>query len=150
MRKILFLACILGMRCLLSAQDNRTSWSNLSVLHPGQRVQIVEINLTKHSGTFVNFSDTALSYHQPAGEQTLRKEDVKSVKLTERHRLRNTLIGGAVGAGAGAGVVAGSWEDRGYLGGKGVGAEVGAAFGFIGGAIVGALLPNHRMIYSAN
>ena len=149
--RILIGTCVLGLPCVSWAQTNRASWANLSVLQAGQKIQIVDMNSKKHSGTFVNVSDTAVSYHEAAGEQTIQKQDVRSVKLMEnKHRLRNTLIGGAVGAGAGTGIGAASWENDGFLGGKGVGAEVGAVFGFVGGAIVGALLPSHKMIYSVN
>ncbi len=151
MRKGLFLICVLGLSCVAWARSNRTSWANLSVLQAGQKIQIVDMNSKEHSGVFVRFSDTAISFQEAAGEQTIQKQDVRSVKLMKnQHRLRNTLIGGAVGAGAGAGIVAGAWENHGFLGGKGVGAEVGAAIGFLGGAVVGALLPSHEMIYRVN
>jgi hypothetical protein len=151
MRKGLLLICVLGLPCVSWAQTNRASWTNLSVLQAGQKIQIVDVNSKKHSGTFINVSDTAISYQEAASEQTIPKQDVGSVKLMEnRHRLRNVLVGGAVGAGAGAGIGAASWENRGFLGSRGVGAGVGAVIGFVGGAIVGALLPNHKMIYSVN
>jgi len=151
MRKALLPICVLGLTCISGAQTSRASWANLSVLQAGQKIQIVDMKSEKHSGTFVNVSDTAISYQEAAGEQAIQKQDVYSVKLMEnKHRLRNTLIGGAVGAGAGAGIGAASWENHGFLGSKGVGAEVGAAIGFVGGAIVGALLPSHKMIYRVN
>ncbi len=151
MRKGLFLICVLGLPCVSWGQANRASWANLSGLQPGQKIQIADMNSKKHSGTFMNVSDTAISYQEAAGEQTIQKQDIRSVKLMEnKHRLRNTLIVGAVGAGAGAGIGAASWENHGFLGSKGVGAEVGAVIGFGGGAIVGAMLPSHKMIYSVN
>ena len=151
MRKGLFLICILELSCASWAQTNRASWTNLSVLQAGQKIQIVDMNSKKHSGTFVNVSDTAVSYQEAASQQTIQKQDIRSVKFMEnKHHLRNTLIGGAVGAGAGAGIGAASWENHGFLGSKGVGAEVGAVIGFVGGAIVGALLPSHKMIYSVD
>jgi hypothetical protein len=150
MRKGLFLICVLGLSCVAWAQTNRASWANLSVLHAGQKIQIVDMNSKKHSGTFVNVSDTAISYRAES-EQTIQKEDIRSVKLMEnKRRLRNTLIGGTVGAGAGAGIGAASWENHGFLGSKGVGAGVGAVIGFVGGVVVGVLLPSHKMIYSVS
>jgi hypothetical protein len=151
MRKSSFLICVLGLSCVSWAQGNRASWADLSGLRAGQKIQIVDMNSKKHSGTFVNVSDTAISYQEAAGEQTIQKQDVRSVKLMQdKHRLRNALIGGAVGAGAGAGISAASWENHGYLGGRGVGAEVGAVIGFVGGAFVGVSLPSHKMNYSVN
>src|ERR1035437_1589203 len=105
MRKLLFLICVLGMPCASWAQTDRASWANLSALLVGQKIQVVEMNAKKHSGTFVHVSDTAISYQETAGEQTIEKQDVRSVKLMKNNpRLRNTLIGLAVGGGVGAGV----------------------------------------------
>lgn len=144
MRKSLFLICVLGFTCASWGQSGQASWANLSTLHAGQKIQIVDVKLKTHSGTFVSVSDAAISYQDSAGEQTVQKSDVGSVKLMKsKHRLRNTLIGGLVGAGAGAGITAASWEKHGFLGGRGVGTEVGAVIGFLGGTVVGVLLSSH-------
>lgn len=158
MRKSLLLICVLGLSCVSwAAQTNRASWANLSGLQPGQKIQIVDMNSKKHSGTFVSASGTALSYQDSAGEQTIQKQDVSSVKLMKKkHRLRNTLIGGAVGAGAGAGIGAATNHPCSSQSfcvqpiGKGGAAGIGAVVGFVGGAVVGVLLPSHEVIYSVN
>jgi hypothetical protein len=109
------------------------------------------MNSKKHSGAFVNVSDSAITLKDSAGEQSVPRQDVRRVKLTiGNHRLRNTLIGAGIGAGAGAGVTAAGWESHGYLGGKGDGAIVGAVIGGVAGAIVGALLPSHDTVYSVS
>jgi hypothetical protein len=150
MRKSLLPICVLGLSCVSWAQTNRASWANLSGLQAGQKIQIVEMNSKKHSGTFVNVSDTAISYKETAGEQAIQRQDVRSVKLMEnKHRLRNTLIGGVVGAGAGAGIGAASHGNDGFFG-KGTYAAVGAGIGFVGGVVVGVLWPGHLMIYNVN
>jgi hypothetical protein len=150
MRRLLVLVCILGMPCVAFAQNNQTSWENLNALQSGQRIQLVEMSAKKYSGIFVNVSDTAITMQVNGGPQTIQRQDVGGVKLMEnKHRLRNTIIGGVVGAGAGAGIAAASWENHGYLGNRGTGAAVGAAFGFVGGAIIGAVLPSHKTIYRA-
>jgi hypothetical protein len=148
MRRLLFLICILGMPRASRAQTNSASWENLSVLLAGEKIQVVEMNSKKVSGTFVSVSDVAISLQEEGSQQTIGRRDVRSVKLMEHgHRLRNTLIVGAVGAGAGAGIAAASWENSGFYGGKGTGAAVGAVIGGVVGAIVGALLPSHQTIY---
>jgi hypothetical protein len=120
-------------------------------VHPGQKIQVEEMNSKKHSGTFVNFTETAILYQDDAGGQTIPRQDIRRVKLMEnKHRLRNALIGGVVGAAAGAGIGAGSWENNGFLGGKGVGAAVGATIGFAAGTVVGVFVPGHHTVYSAN
>ena len=148
MRKLVFLICALAMPCASGAQSNQASWGNLSTIPPGQKIQVVDMNSKKVSGTFMNASDAAISLRDQSGAQTIQRQDVRSVELMKHaNRLRNSLIGAGVGAGAGAGIVAGMWENRGFLGGKGIGAAVGAAFGCMGGAVVGALWPDHKTIY---
>jgi hypothetical protein len=148
MRKILFLISVFGLSCVCVAQNN-SAWSTLNSLHAGQKIQIVETNAKKHSGTFVSASDTAISYTEADGDHTIEKQDVRIVKLVEHQRRpRHVLIGAAIGAGVGAGITAAAWESDGFVGGKGVGAAVGAAIGGISGAVVGALLPTHSTIYN--
>jgi hypothetical protein len=150
MRK-LWILCILGWPCVASAGSNQATWENLSTLQAGQRIQVVEMNSKKESGTFLRVSDTTISLEEHGGEQTIPRQDVRSVKLKEnKHRLRNTLIGAGVGAGAGAGISAAVWEPHGYAGGRGTGAAFGAVIGVVGGAVVGALWPSHKMIYHLN
>jgi hypothetical protein len=148
MRNIMFLLGVLALPCLSPAQSS-PDWSNLTKLHAGQQIQIVETNSQKHSGTFVSASDTSLVYRETAGEHSIEKQNVQSVKVIEHQRRpRHTLIGAAIGAGAGAAICAAAWEDHGFLGGKGAGAAVGAAIGGVSGAVVGALLPTHSTIYN--
>ncbi len=67
MRKTLFLICVLGTRFVSGAQTDQGSWANLSALQAGQKIQVVDMNSKKHSGTFVNVSDTAISYQGDRG-----------------------------------------------------------------------------------
>jgi hypothetical protein len=164
MRNLWFLICILGIACAACAQGNKDSWTNLSVLHPGQEIQIVEMNSKKHSGTFVNFSEAAILYEDNAGGQTIPRPQIRRVKLMEnRHRLRNILIGGLVGAGVGAAIGAGAFHGctvnasssqfPNCLGpsiGRGEGVAIIAPIGFLAGALVGTFVPGHQTIYRAN
>jgi hypothetical protein len=160
MRKILFLICMLGISCASWAQGDQASWTNLSTLYPGQRIQIVEMNSKKHSGSFVSFTETAIVYEDTAGGQTIPKQDVRRVKLMEnKHRLRNVLIGGLVGAGIGAAIGAGVFHGCtpnppsqfsnciGPSPSRGEGAAILAPVGFLAGAVVGAFVPGHRTVY---
>ncbi len=167
MRKVLFLLCILGMRGASWAQSNPASWENLNTLQTGEKVQVVEMNAAKVSGTFVNVSDTAMSLQVKAGQQMVQRQEVRSVKLMKhQHRLRNTLIGAAVGAGAGAGIGAATHRHvictapcslqnpNTFLGNEASSllsssqaAAVGAVIGLVGGTVVGAVWPSHKTIY---
>ena len=136
MRKLGILLCVLGMPCVVSARSSHVAWDNLNTLAAGQKIQVVEGNSKKDSGTFLNFSDTAISLQGKSGAQTIQRQDVRSVKLMEdKHRLRNTLIGGAVGAGVGAGIGAAAYQPCSPTntfcinpGGRSLPAAVGAAF----------------------
>jgi hypothetical protein len=157
MRKVLLLIYLVGIACASRAQVDRTSWTNVSGLQTGQKIQIVEMNSKKHSGTFVTVSNTAIAYQDAAGEQTIQKQDVRSVKLMEnKHRLRNALLIGGLGAGVGAGIGAAEFHSctsQSFCiqpAGKGAYAGIGAAVGFAGGAVVGALTPSHTTIYRVN
>jgi hypothetical protein len=165
MRRTLFLICVLGTSFVSAAQRDQGLWANLNALQAGQKIQVVDMNSKKYSGTFMNVSETAISYQENEGAQTIQKQDVRSVKLMEnKHRVRNALVGMGVGGGVGAGVGAGieavtfhSCSSQSFCiqpVGKGGSTGIAAAFGFVGGAAVGAavgaLLPGHRTVYRAN
>ena len=147
-RSILFLIFCSGIPCALLAQANQASWWNLSGLQPGQRIQVVGMTSKKHSGSFVSISDTAISYRETNGQQSIPKQEVLSVKLMEhKHRLRNTLIVAGVGAGVGAGIGAAlhkSCSSQSFcldVGGAALPAGIDAVLGRLGGAVVEILLP---------
>ncbi|MGC2619600.1 MAG: hypothetical protein WA414_11205, partial [Acidobacteriaceae bacterium] len=149
MKKLFVLACLLLVSIAGTAQNTASSWQNLNTLTAGERIQVSSTSAKKITGTFVSVSDAELTLQTGAGQQTLAKPAVRTVKrMKSGHRLRNTAIGAAIGAGAGAGIVAGAWENHGFAGGKGAGAAVGAVIGGLAGAVVGALLPVHATIYS--
>jgi hypothetical protein len=157
MRKLLFLICVVGISCTSWAQTDQTSWTNLSFLYAGQKIQVVDMHSKKHSGIFVNFSETAISYQDAAGQQTIPRHDVRRVKLMEnKHRLRNTLIGAGVGAGVGAGIGAAAYQPCSSASfclpsiGRSGTAGIGLVIGFLGGTVVGVLWPSHHTIYSVN
>jgi hypothetical protein len=157
MRKIFLLLFVLGLPCAAFAQADRASWANLSALQPGQRIQIVGMTSKKHSGNFVSISDTAISYRETNGEQSIPKPDVLTVKVMDhKHRLRNTLIVAGVGAAVGAGIGAAlnkPCSSQSFcldVGGAALLAGVGAVLGGVGGAVVGILLPSHSTIYQVS
>jgi hypothetical protein len=150
MRNLLSAILIVATSCAVSGQTHPSTWENLKTLAPGQKIQVVETSQKKHSGVFVNATDTAIVYTRADGDRTVQRQDVRSVKLMKGRHLRNTLIGAGVGAGAGAGITAAAWESGGFFGGRGVGAAVGGVIGGLGGAIAGAVLPSHETIYSVN
>jgi hypothetical protein len=154
MQKTHLLFVVLSLPCVSLAQANPTAWTNLNSLHSGQKIQVIDTASKKYSGTFINASDASLAFAQTSGKQNLQKSDIRTVKLMQnKHRLRNSLIIGAVGAGIGAGI--GAAVHKGCapntfcfdIGGKALPAGIGAVIGGAGGLTVGALLPSHQTIY---
>jgi hypothetical protein len=154
MRSVVIAVCMLGISCVSSAQVGKSSWTNLSALLSGQRIQVVEMNNKKNTGTFLSATDAAITMKEKSGEQTFQKQDVRLVWLMKnKHRLRNTFIGAGVGAGVGAGIGAATGGPCKvpsscffYLT-RGQQAAIFAAPGIVIGAAVGALWPTHEIIY---
>ena len=160
MRSMMMAVFVLILPYLSSAQAAASSWANLSALRAGQKIEVVQMNSKKVSGTFLDVSDTGITLEEKAGEKTIERPDVRRVRLMKnKHRLRNALIGAGIGAGAGAGTGAASYHQKcgpdssgGVICGqpffsKGFDAAFGAAVGFVGGAAVGALWPTSQVIY---
>ena len=153
--KFLVLIWVLMMPCAVFARTDQASWENLSAIGAGHKIQVLELNSKKISGTFMNFSSTNISLQAQSGSQTILRQDVRGVTLMENHhRIRNTLIGVGIGAGVGAGIGAAAYHPctsagfgcAGYAG-RGIPVGIGAVIGAVSGAIVGALWPNHKTIY---
>ena len=158
MRSMVIALCVLGMPCLSSAQADKSSWTNLSALQQGQKLQVLEGNSKNDSGIFVSVTDAAITLKEKSGEQTIQKQDVRIVRLMKnKHRLRNTLIGAGVGAGLGAGIGAATNHPcvpppNALIGcifslTRGQQAAIFAAPGLVIGAAVGALWPTSEIIY---
>lgn len=146
MRKIWFLVCVLAATYTSWAQTGPTSWQNLNSLHEGERIQVLEKNSRKVSGTFLNVSEAAISVQDQTGSQALQRQDIVRVRLMKnKHRLRNAFIGAGVGAGVGA--VTGAGWNTGIFSRQRVAGVLAVAF-LVPGAVVGALVPDHSTIYN--
>ncbi|OFW12743.1 MAG: hypothetical protein A3H27_08365 [Acidobacteria bacterium RIFCSPLOWO2_02_FULL_59_13] len=97
---VLLLATIAG------AQDPEQSWDNLRTLRVGEKIQVVEQKLRSQNGTFVAFSDDAITFQADKDAVTIQRADVFRVSSRERGRSRgrNALIGLAIGASVGLAV----------------------------------------------
>jgi hypothetical protein len=167
MRNIFFLICVLAIHVVALAQKKQPSWESweaLSGLQAGQSIQVVDSSSKKHTGTFLSVSDTAISLRAAVGEQSIQRQDVRTVKLmANQRRAHNTLVGGAIGGamGAGVGAIIGAATHKGCTSeefcldfiGTGGSAGIGAVAGFLGGVtvggVIGALVPSHTTIYDA-
>lgn len=153
MRTLLIALCLLGIPCVSSGQANKSSWTNLNALQPGQKIQVIEMNSKKESGMFSAVTDAAITLQMKSGEQTFQKQDVRIVMLMKnKHRLRNTFIGAGVGAGIGAGLGAATGgpckpSNCFFYLTRGQQAAIFAAPSLVIGAAVGALWPAHEIVY---
>jgi len=132
---------------LLSAQPAR-DWASLGrspAISTGMDIQVRTTDNKRHRGQFKAAEDDALVITTPSGEQRLPRAMVSRVALkTPDHRLRNTLIGLAVGAAAGLslGAVADARCTGNCAEGKTpLGKEVGTGLGAVIGTIIGVALP---------
>ena len=150
------------MRCVGPQRSAR--WENLNTLSTGEKIQIIGMGSKAVSGAFLNVSDAAISLQVSAGPRTIQRQDVLSVKLRKhQHRLRNTLLGAAIGFGAGAGIGAATYHTaqpcppttgfgvclNGLGDSRGLHAAFGAVIGLAGGTVVGAVWPSRKTIYLA-
>jgi hypothetical protein len=143
---------VLGVLAFIFASawvNAQSSWTSLNGLSSGQKIQVIETNSKKHSGTFVSVSDTAITFREGNGERSVQRTDVRKVKLQNQRRARNVLIGTGVGAGIGAVFGAAVAGNGGFVS-RPAGA---AAFGLIGavfGTPIGLVASTHNTVYSAH
>ena len=129
------------------AQTGRESWDNLSQLHAGQKIEVVDMKLKSLKGTFVSFSAEAISLRVMSDEVSVKRPDVMRVSLRENSkRTRNLLIGLAIGAAGGLAAGVGLMErETGYAG-----AVAGTTVLFAAaGAGLGAAFSGYQTIYRA-
>ncbi|MDP2999207.1 MAG: hypothetical protein Q8N47_17095 [Bryobacterales bacterium] len=127
------------MAGVLAAERPEESWTNLNVLRAQQKIRVVRTNLKSIEGAFSACSDEAISLRVKGDLVSVPRAEVFRVTLQERSkRLRNTLIGMAIGGGAalaiGAAVDKSFSEDNEHIAktiftpiGLGAGAGIGAA-----------------------
>ena len=136
-----------------SAQTARDSWDNLKQLQPGQRIEVVDMNLKSVVGALVNVSEEGISLRAQKAADLVTVERAKVYRVTSREsskRLRNALIGAAIGGGLmaiPAGISAVICSNEG-------GICAGTIAGFIAvgagaGAGLGAAVPGYQTIYRA-
>ena len=159
---ILFLAPVLASGQTVNAPDrlwaaqpqaaaDETGWSNLQQVRVGQKIEVVDTNLKRLKGTFLSFSEEAISLRVGKDEVGVQRPNVLRVSLRGRpKRSTSALVGAAIGALAGLALSAVASETQCGRGcmmgmatvmGAGVGAGVAAAVPFVGG---------YRTIYRAS
>ncbi len=133
------------------AEPGISDWNNLQQLRVGDKVEVVRTDLSKHKGTFLSFSDEAISLRVGKDEVGVQRPIVFRVSSREHSkRLRNTLIGLGIGAAAGAvvGAAAVAGKPR-QAGERRLSMVIGTLIGAGAGTVVGAAFPGYQTIYRA-
>lgn len=134
-------------------QNALNDWANLKRLQPGEKVEVVDMNLKSLKGKFVSLSEEAISLRTDDEEKAIERANVLRVSALGGKRRRNALIGLAIGAGAGLAVGAAIHAHLRETTGPDILAELavplGGAIGAGAGAGVGAAFPGSRTIYRA-
>ena len=131
-------------------QSPEHSWSNLSQLRAGQKIEVVDFKLKNVTGRFVSFSEDTVSLVAGSVRLSISQPDVLSVKKQgASHRKRNALIGLGIGAGIAMAVGAVKLGANHETGEPPAFVTV-APIGVVLGAVVGvALPPGQATVYSA-
>jgi hypothetical protein len=124
------------------AAVDTAGWEKLKQLTLYREAKVVVTSGETYQGTLIRVNDSELVIHPGTGDQTIARTHIQLVSIRRPgHRLRNALIGLAIGAGAGVGI--GAYQDsncHGSCSGAGATMFLPVLFGPIG-AGVGALLP---------
>jgi hypothetical protein len=80
-------------------------WATVQALAPGESIKVALQNGSTTHGKFQSASNTGLMIGSGARQETLLRENIRSVSVKHNgHRGRHALIGAAIGAGAGLGI----------------------------------------------
>jgi len=100
---VLFVALILSTfgATLSPLRAANSEWDDVAILKPGQQIRADLYYAKYYQGAFHALNDQWITLQQPAGEQTLARKDILRVYAYsggKNHRLRNIVIGAAMGA----------------------------------------------------
>lgn len=141
-KAIAILVAAMAPEWVRAADRDLSAWSNLQRLQPGQRIEVVDNKLRTHRGEYAAAGTDDVTLQTANGPLVMSRGSIVRVSLRENSkRLRNTILGAAIGGGAGLAIGAladrrFSNEGRDHLAktiltpiGLGAGARIGAASG---------------------
>jgi len=135
---------------MLGATGLFAGWEELKSLAPGHKTEVALIKADTVKGSFVSATDTAIVVRDGTGERSIPRAEIKKIKIADpSRRLRNGLIGTAIGAGAGLAI---GWAVCPHCANEGNGGKFvgpGVAIGAGAGAAAGFLPAPWRTVYSS-
>lgn len=126
------------------------SWDGLRGLTPGYKIRVLTDAGQEHNGSFKAVSNDAISLETRKGEVAIERPRVRRIQLrSNERRIRNAVIGAAVGVGIGV-VVDQTLGKllRNESGDSGRAITYAVPIALLGG--VAALLPGYKTIYRAH
>ncbi|MBI1954846.1 MAG: hypothetical protein HYS38_00465 [Acidobacteria bacterium] len=101
-RLTLITLSVLLLATVARAQALEQSWDNLKTLREGEKIQVVDQKLKSQNGTFVSFSDEAITFQADKDQITIQRAEVFRVSSRKgASRGEHALVGLAIGAGTG-------------------------------------------------
>lgn len=140
----------LALPLLAHAAGVEGDWNRVERLQPGQNIEVVDDKMRSYRGEFGAAGADEMSLQTANGPLILKREAVMRVTLRENSkRLRNALIGAAIGGGAG--IALGAIVDKRFSneGRAGMGYAICAPLGAGLGAGLGAASHGFETIYRA-
>lgn len=140
----------LALPLLAHAAGVEGDWNRVERLQPGQNIEVVDDKMRSYRGEFGVAGADEMSLQTANGPLILKREAVMRVTLRENSkRLRNALIGAAIGGGAG--IALGAIVDKRFSneGRAGMGYAICAPLGAGLGAGLGAASHGFETIYRA-
>jgi hypothetical protein len=135
---------------LLTAGGLFAGWEEVRAIPAAHKVQIHVRKGEPAKGAFVSASDTAVLVRNKLGERSIARDQIRKVEIADpSRRLRNGLVGTAIGVGVGLAI---GWAVCPYCANEGHGdlyTGPGAAIGAGVGAAAGFLPPPYRTIYKS-
>src|SRR6266498_769250 len=102
-QRISALVTLALVTCVYARGRDKTDWSNLKSLVPGQRLTIDLTDGQKEKAEYRGFSEDSLNVRSRIGDISIRRITVRKVSVgSGRTRLRNMGMGLGMGAGVGA------------------------------------------------
>lgn len=149
-KSVIRIVILAAIPSILLGQPAVNSWDNLRLLRPGQKIDVVNMQMKTVTGKFAAFTGDAISLTVGNDQVSVARTNVASVKNREAsHRKRNTLLGLAIGAGAGA-IIGAAFINSSESGEELFGVMLLTPIGAGIGAGAGAVLPaGHVTVYRA-
>ncbi len=84
----------------LQAQAPKYAWGNLSQLRPGQKIQVVDMQMKTFGCEFVSFTDDAIVIRRGKAVESIERVNVERISIRDTSRRgRNMILGAAIAGG---------------------------------------------------